>query len=606
MKILGISCFYHDSAASLVSDGEIKSAVQEERFTRVKHDPRFPQNAIDFCLRDANLNPYDLDYVVYYDKPIMTFDRLLSSYLYTAPFSVRSWLKSMPLWLGQKLRVKKIIKKALKGFKGEVLFSEHHFSHAASAFYPSPFKEAAILTVDGVGEWATASVGYGKGSDIWLLKELKFPNSVGLLYSAFTYFTGFKVNSGEYKLMGLAPYGKPIYKDIILKELVDIKEDGSIRLNLHYFDFIGGLKMTNSRFSELFGGPPRKPESQLTVREMDLAASIQSVTEEIVIRMANHAYNETKIDNLCMAGGVALNCVANGKILKNTPFKNLWIQPAAGDAGGALGAALSVWYLLGKGERVTDEKNDFQNGSYLGLAYSEKEIRDFLISKKYPYTEIVKSKAPKVIAEKIADGKVVGLFSGRMEFGPRALGARSILADPRNIETQKFLNLKIKFRESFRPFAPSVLEEDVDEYFEDSIPSPYMLLTTHLKEEKRYPMDESISQGDVIKRLMQKRSDVPAITHLDYSARIQTVSKTTNPFYHSVISEFKNITGVGMVVNTSFNVRGEPIVCTIEDAYRCFMKTNMDVLFIENFMLLKEEQPELNIEPNQKEVFELD
>lgn len=606
MKILGISCYYHDSAAALVVEGDVKAAVQEERFTRIKHDPRFPENAINYCLRSSGLTIKDIDIVVYYDKPILTFDRLISSYISVAPYGIKSWLKSMPLWLGQKLRIKKIIKSKLEGFNGEILFSEHHFSHAASAFYPSPFSEAAILTIDGVGEWTTASMGIGKKNEIQLFKEMKFPNSLGLLYSAFTYFTGFKVNSGEYKLMGLAPYGKPKYKDLILKELVDLCEDGSFQLNMKYFDFLGGLKMTNKEFDKLFGGPPRKPETQLTVREMDIAASIQSVTEEIMLRMANHLYNETRISNLCMAGGVALNCVANGKILREAPFKKIWIQPAAGDAGGALGSALFVWYnYLGK-ERIADEENDSQKGSYLGPSFSEDEFREYLTKNRIPYKEIKKEEAPKVIAKMIEEGKVVGLLHGRMEFGPRALGARSILADPRNIETQKFLNLKIKFRESFRPFAPSVLEEDVGEYFEDATLSPYMLLTTFLKEEKRYPLNENIPQSDVISRLMQKRSDIPAVTHLDYSARIQTVSRKINPFYYDIISEFKKLTGVPIIVNTSFNVRGEPIVCSIQDAYKCFMRTNMDVLFLENFMLTKEEQPKWIEKELSKEVFELD
>jgi carbamoyltransferase len=522
----------------------------------------------------------------------------------SAPFGIKSWLKSMPLWLGQKMRIKTIIRKTLKGFKGEVLFSEHHLSHSASAFYPSPFQESAIFTIDGVGEWATASLGTGNGNKITINKELIFPNSLGLLYSAFTYFTGFKVNSGEYKLMGLAPYGKPTFRDVILEELIDLKDDGSFRLNMEYFDFLGGLKMTNKKFDRLFGGPPRKQEAPVTVREMDLAASIQSVTEEIVIRMANYLHKQVKKENLCIAGGVGLNCVANGKILRETPFKNIWIQPAAGDAGGALGAALLVWYLFLGNERKTDGETDFQKGSYLGLQYDKTEIKKFLDKNAYPYRELGEEIAPKEVARLIEKGKVVGFLSGRMEFGPRALGARSILADPRNIETQKFLNLKIKFRESFRPFAPSVLEEDVGDYFEDNIVSPYMLMTTFLKKEKRYPMDEKILQSDVNARLMQKRSDVPAITHLDYSARIQTVSKTTNPYYYKVIKEFKDLTGVPMIVNTSFNVRGEPIVCTLEDAYKCFMKTNMDVLFLENFILLKEEQPKWL--ENKEEAFELD
>ncbi|MFH1994563.1 MAG: carbamoyltransferase [Nitrospinota bacterium] len=589
MHILGISCFYHDSAACMLRDGDILAAAQEERFTRKKHDPRFPRNAIEYCLNEAKIQADDLDYVVFYDKPILTFERLLLSYLTVAPKGLRSWLEAMPLWLGQKLHTPKVIQKEI-GYTGEVLFTEHHEAHAASAFYPSPFEEAAILTMDGVGEWATASYGFGKGKEISLFKELHFPDSLGLLYSTFTYFTGFKVNSGEYKLMGLAPYGKPIYKDLILTELIDVKEDGSLRLNLAYFDFLGGLRMTNKRFDRLFGGPPRKPETKITEREMDIAASIQAVTEEIVLKMVNHVYKETKQRYLCLAGGVALNCVANGRILREGPFEDIWIQPAAGDAGGALGAALCVWHrFLGK-KREVMAGGDRQQGSYLGPAYTNGAIKALLDSHNYKYHELNPRERSRIIAEKIASGKIVGYMTGRMEFGPRALGARSILGDPRQLETQSVMNLKIKYRESFRPFAPTVLEEKVSEYFEIDRPSPYMLLVAKVQEGRRFPQPAGDGMG-LLQRLKVKRSDIPAVTHLDYSARIQTVNQHAKPDYHEVISEFEKLTGCAVVVNTSFNVRGEPIICTPEDAYRCFMRTEMDVLVIEDFILYKEEQP---------------
>jgi len=587
--ILGLSCFYHDSAACLIGDGIIVAAAQEERFTRIKHDPGFPKNAITYCLDEASIKPERLDYVVFYDKPILTFERLLLSYLSVAPKGLRSWLKSMPSWLGQKIHVPKIIQREI-GYKGEVLFTEHHEAHAASTFYPSPFDRAAFLTLDGVGEWATASYGFGVGKDINLLKELHFPDSVGLLYSAFTYFTGFKVNSGEYKLMGLAPYGTPVYKDIILKELIDVKADGSVRLNLSYFDFVGGLRMTNERFDKLFGGPPRKPETDISQREMDIAASIQSVIEEIVLKMANHVYKETKLDRLCLAGGVALNCVANGRLLSESPFENIWIQPAAGDAGGALGAALSVWHrYLGK-DRLNSNNNDSQQGSFLGLRFSNAQVKEFLQKHQYSYHQLEKDNRAKIIASQIADGKIVGYFTGRMEFGPRALGARSILGDPRREDTQSKMNLKIKYRESFRPFAPTVLEEKASMYFEIDRASPYMLLVTKVRQEKclSQPPHDGLS---MLERLKIKRSDIPAVTHLDYSARIQTVNRDDKPDYYDVIAEFERLTGCPVVVNTSFNVRGEPIVCTIEDAYRCFMRTEMDVLVMEDYILYKEEQP---------------
>lgn len=589
MYILGISALYHDSAACLVQDGSITAAVQEERFTRKKHDPRFPRNAIGYCLEEAGIRIQDVDYVVFYDKPFLTFERLLMSYLTVAPRGLRSWLKSMPLWLGQKLYIPKVIERET-GYKKEVLFTEHHEAHAASAFYPSPFSEAAILTIDGVGEWATASYGFGKDKDITLLKELHFPDSVGLLYSAFTYFAGFKVNSGEYKLMGLAPYGVPRYKDLILSELVDLKEDGSIRLNLKYFNYLGGLRMVNKRFSKLFGGPPRRPETEITQREMDIAASIQVVTEEIMLRMVKHIHRETKQENLCLAGGVALNCVANGRILREGPFENIWIQPAAGDAGGAIGAALSVWHRYLGNERSDPKGKDRQQGSYLGPSFSHGEVKAFLETGGYPYHELEADKRARLIAEHIAQGKIVGYMAGRMEFGPRALGARSILGDPRRADIQSVMNLKIKYRESFRPFAPSVLEEKVSEYFDTDRSSPYMLLVANVRKERCLPQP-SRDGLPMLERLKAKRSDIPGVTHLDYSARLQTVNKRDKPDYHEVISEFGNLTGCAVVVNTSFNVRGEPIVCTPEDAYRCFMRTEMDVLVIENFILLKEEQP---------------
>ena len=589
MNILGISCFYHDSAAALVRDGNILAAAQEERFTRKKHDPRFPQNAIKYCLTEARITIQDLDYVVFYDKPLPTFERLLMSYLTVAPKGLRSWLEAMPLWLGQKLYVPKVIKKET-GYEGNVLFTEHHEAHAASAFYPSPFNEAAILTIDGVGEWATAIYGFGNGKDITLLKELHFPDSLGLLYSAFTYFIGFKVNSGEYKLMGLAPYGVPRYKDIILSELVDIKKDGSIRLNLSYFDFLGGLRMTNNRFSKLFDGPPRKPETEITQREMNIAASIQSVTEEAVMRMANHVHKETGQKNLCLAGGVALNCVANSRILGEGPFEDIWIQPAAGDAGGALGAALSVWYHYLGNKRPNPNGHDAQHGSYLGPSFSNESVKTFLESNGYSYHKLDGSKRAGIIAEQIAKGKIVGYMAGRMEFGPRALGARSILGDPRREDTQKVMNLKIKYRESFRPFAPSVLEEKASEYFNTDRPSPYMLLVADVQKERRLPQPFGEAMP-MLERLKVKRSDIPAVTHLDYSARLQTVNQKEKPDYHELISEFENLTGCAVIVNTSFNVRGEPIICSPEDAYRCFMRTEMDVLVIEDYILFKEEQP---------------
>ncbi len=604
MNILGISCFYHDSAACLVRDGEIVVAAQEERFTRRKHDPRFPTNAAKYCLEEGKIRVEDLDFVAFYDKPFLTFERLLMTYLTVAPRGLRSWLQAMPLWLGQKLHVANVVKREL-GYSRSVLFTEHHESHAASAFYPSPYPEAAILTIDGVGEWATASYGYGKGSELVLLKELHFPHSLGLLYSAFTYFTGFKVNSGEYKLMGLAPYGVPRYRDLILRELIDIREDGSLRLNLYYFDFLGGLRMTNRRFDDLFGGPPRNPEAEITQREMDLAASIQAVTEEILLRMAHHVHRETGLKHLCLAGGVALNCVANGRILRETPFEDIWIQPAAGDAGGALGAALSVWHRYLGNPRPDPGGRDRQSGSYLGCAFSPEEIRGFLEVRGLPYREMAPRERAAIIAAELAEGKIVGYFAGRMEFGPRALGARSILGDPRREDTQKVMNLKIKYRESFRPFAPSVLVECASEYFDIDRGSPYMLLVAMVREDRRLPQPSG-DHLSIMERLNNKRSDIPAVTHLDYSARLQTVDRRDKPDYHEVISAFRDLTGCGVIVNTSFNVRGEPIVRSPEDAYRCFMRTEMDVLVLEDFILQKTAQPAWEERKDWRDEFELD
>ena len=553
---------------------------------------------------EAGISVQDLDYVVFYDKPFLNFERLLMSYLTVAPKGLRSWLQAMPLWLGQKLHISKVIIREI-GYKGDVLFTEHHEAHAASVFYPSPFDEAAILTIDGVGEWATGSYGFGKNKDITLLKELHFPDSVGMLYSAFTYFTGFKVNSGEYKLMGLAPYGVPRYKDLILSELVDIKEDGSVRLNLSYFDFLGGLRMTNSRFAKLFGGPPRTPETEITQREMDIAASIQAVTEEIVMRMIRHVYKETNQEYLCLAGGVALNCVANGRILREGPFENIWIQPAAGDAGGAIGAALSVWHRYLGNDRPLANGRDRQQGSYLGPSFSNQTVKEFLESSGYPYYPLDGTKRSTTIAEQIAEGKIVGYMAGRMEFGPRALGARSILGDPRRQDTQTVMNLKIKYRESFRPFAPSVIEEKASEYFDADRPSPYMLLVADVRNERRLPQPSANGMA-MLDRLKIKRSDIPAVTHLDYSARLQTVNQNDKPDYYNVISEFERLTGCAVIVNTSFNVRGEPIICSPEDAYRCFMRTEMDVLVMEDCILFKEEQPPWEESEEWRDELELD
>ena len=605
MYILGISAYYHDSAAALIKDGEIISAAQEERFSRKKHDSSFPAKAAAYCLESAGITAEDLELVAFYDKPFIKFERILESYLAYAPKGIRSFLKAMPLWIKQKLWIKEIIKKEL-GYEGKIIFPEHHESHAASAFFPSPFESAAILTADGVGEWTTTSFGRGKGNKIEILGDIKFPHSLGLLYSAFTYYTGFKVNSGEYKVMGLAPYGEPKYVDVILNELIDLKEDGSFKLNMEYFDYVAGLTMTNEKFNKLFGGAPRKPESELTQREMDLARSVQEVTEEIMLRMSRFVKKETGEKYLCLAGGVALNCVANGKILREGIFEDIWIQPAAGDAGGAVGAALFAWHqYLGNG-RTADNKNDFQKGSYLGPEFSEEEIKKFLDENEIEYKKYDYDKLVDVTADLIAEENVIGWFQGRMEFGPRALGNRSILGDARSPKMQSKMNLKIKFRESFRPFAPSVLEERVADYFELDRPSPYMLLVAEVKRERQIKMSDESQKLFGIEKLNVPRSDIPAVTHVDYTARIQTVSKKTNPLYHKLLSTFEQKHGCAVLVNTSFNVRGEPIVCTPEDAYKCFMRTEMDYLVLGPFLLDKKDQRPLEEDVDWRKLFALD
>ena len=595
MNILGISAYYHDSAAALIRDGEILTAAQEERFTRKKHDSRFPINAIDYCLHAGGINIEKLDYVVFYEKPLIKFDRLLETYIAYAPRGFKQFLMGIPLWLRQKLHLPREMDKALqKKYKGRYVFTEHHESHAASAFFPSPFKEAAILTMDGVGEWATASFGTGRDNKIDITNVLHFPHSLGLLYSAFTYFTGFRVNSGEYKLMGLAPYGEPIYYDLIMDKLIDIKDDGSFRLNMSYFPYCHKTVMTGSKFEKLFGGPPRKAESPLTQREMDMAASIQVVTEEIMLKAANHVHKETGMKNLVLAGGVALNCVGNGRILREGPFENIWIQPAAGDAGGALGAALFVWYQLLDNKRNVIS-TDNQKGSLLGPAYSNEQIKEFLDSaeaKYHVYSD--REELISKVADLINQEKVIGWFQGKMEFGPRALGSRSIIGDARSEKMQSIMNRKIKFRESFRPFAPCVLREDARDYFDmpDSQESPYMLLVAPVHNSKRLPLDVQPDKLKGLEKLKAKRSSIPAITHVDYSARIQTVDTERHPKLHRLMSKFKEMTGCPVIINTSFNIRGEPIVCSPEHAYRCFMATNMDVLVMEDVLLYKEQQPQ--------------
>ena len=602
-SILGISAFYHDSAAALIVDGKIIAAAQEERFSRKKHDSSYPFNAVEFVLKRANLSLNKVDYIVFYEKPFLKFERLLETYLAFAPRGFKSFSMAMPIWLREKLFQKKVLFNELKNHNknfndiNKIYFSEHHYSHAASAFYPSPFKRAVILTLDGVGEWATTTLAKGDEQNLEILKEIHFPHSIGLLYSAFTYYTGFKVNSGEYKVMGLAPYGEPKFKNLILDKLIDLKEDGTFRLNMEYFDYATGLKMINNKFSKLFGQPARNLDKDLLTQfHMDIASSIQTVTEEVILRLTKSISKEYGSKNLCMSGGVALNCVANGKILKEKIFENIWIQPAAGDAGGALGAALALWYKELKNKRSESPKDEMQ-GSYLGPSFDDFEIENDLKRLGAKYTKFSENDILKIAAEELSKEKTIGWFQGRMEFGPRALGARSIIADPRSNKMQKNLNLKVKFRESFRPFAPSIIREDVSKWFELDCDSPYMLLVANVNKSIRKEMTSEEKKLFGIDKLNIKRSDIPAVTHVDYSARIQTVHKNTNPRYYKLLQSFKKITGCPVLVNTSFNIRGEPIVCSVEDAYRCFMGTNLDILICGNFILYKDKQ---NIELKEK------
>jgi carbamoyltransferase len=605
MDILGISCFYHDSAACLVRDGEIIAAAQEERFTRRKHDFNFPVNAINWCLKESRITVNELDYIVFYDKPFIKFERILETSLAYAPSGIRQFIQAMPLWLKQKLWIRELIQKE-SGYKGKVLFTGHHESHAASAFYPSPFKEAAFLTMDGVGEWDTASFGTGKDSRIEISHTLRFPHSLGLLYSTFTYYTGFKVNSGEYKLMGLAPYGEPRYTDLILNELMDIKEDGSFKLNMKYFGYCNGLRMTNRRFERLFGGPARKPETEITRKDMDIAASIQIVTEEIMLKMARYVNKVTGQDKLCLAGGVALNCVGNGRILREGPFKEIWIQPASGDAGGALGAALMVWYKYLNNTRRADNENDRQKASFLGPSYSDEYIETFLKKEGAPFKKLPHPEMPGIISDLIIQGKVIGWFQGKLEFGPRALGARSVIGDARSPGMQSKMNLKIKYRESFRPFAPTVLKEKASDWFDLDRESPYMLLVAPVKKEKRLEPGNTEKPLRGFDKLKVRRSEIPAVTHVDYSARIQTIKREDAPLYYDTINQFYQKTGYPLIINTSFNVRGEPLVCSPEDAFKCFMRTEMDYLIMGSFLLDKKEQVPLKKDIRWQEVFELD
>jgi len=612
MYLLGISAYYHDSAACLIKDGEIIAAAQEERFTRKKHDSDFPHHAINFCLKYANVDQEAIDNVVFYEKPFMKFERLLETYLAFAPKGFASFAKAMPIWIKDKLFQKSELIKKLEATLGNkvnwrerLLFSEHHLSHAASAFYPSPYKSAAVLTLDAVGEWTTTSIAIGRDKDLKVIKEIHFPHSLGLLYSAFTYYTGFKVNSGEYKVMGLAPYGEPRFADLIRENLIMVADDGSFQMDMSYFDYATGLTMTNKKFHLLFGGPPRLPEAELTQREMDLAASIQKVTEEIVVQIAKGIAKETGERNLCLAGGVALNCVANGILLREKIFDNIWIQPAAGDAGGALGAALSVWHLHYNNDRKIASQSDSMKGSYLGPEFSDKEIEAELKAYGAVYTKLSDTDLIEKVATALTEEKAVGWMQGRMEFGPRALGGRSIIADPRSPIMQKQLNLKVKYRESFRPFAPSVLREDVKEWFEHDADSPYMLLVADVQRNKRQTMTSEEKALFGIEKLNISRSSVPAITHVDYSARIQTVHADTNPRYHALISKFKEKTGCSLLVNTSFNVRGEPIICTPTDAFKCFMGSELDILSIGNFFLVKKDQNK-TLKDNYKDGYKLD
>jgi len=612
MNILGISAYYHDSAAVLLRDGEIIAAAQEERFSRIKHDPAFPKAAIAYCLKEGQTDLHAIDYVAFYDKPLLKFERLLETYLAYAPSGFRSFVKSMPLWLKEKLFLKDLLRREIAEIMGApktevptLLFGEHHESHAASAFYPSPFEEAAVLCMDGVGEWATTSVWMGRGNTLTPVWQIDFPHSLGLLYSAFTYYTGFKVNSGEYKLMGLAPYGEPKYVNLIREKLLCLKEDGTFRLDMRYFNYANGLTMTNGRFDALFGAPPRPPESPITQREMDIAASIQVVTEEVVLRLATTVHRKLNTDYLCLAGGVALNCVANGRLLREGPFKDIWIQPASGDAGGALGVAYSAWHhYLGQARHSLGR--DSMDGGYLGPRYSASAIRICLDDAGASYIELTDDELPTRVASILAEEQVVGWFQGRMEFGPRALGGRSILGDPRSKSMQSVMNQKIKYRESFRPFAPSVLAERASEYFQLDRSSPYMLLVAELQHAKRVAMSAEEEQRFGIDKLHVPRSEIPAITHVDYSARVQTVHQETHPRYHALLTAFDQLTGCPVLVNTSFNVRGEPIVCTPEDAYRCFMRTEMDYLVLENFLLAKPDQSAQQMDEAWRHEFELD
>ena len=611
MRILGISAYYHDSAAALVRDGEVVAAAQEERFSRKKHDSRFPRNAIEYCLAEDGVGMDDVDFIVFYDKPFLKFERLIETYMSFAPKGFESFRKAIPVWLKEKLFQKKLLCDELKecgaadGVEKRLLFSEHHLSHSASAFFPSPFEEAAVLTMDGVGEWATTSVGMGRGNSLEILKEIHFPHSLGLLYSAFTYYTGFKVNSGEYKLMGLAPYGEPRYAQTILDNLIDLKRDGSFRLDLSYFNYCTGLTMTNEKFHGLFGLPPRQPDEPLTQQHMDIAASIQKVTEEAVLGLTRAIADETGAKNLCLAGGVALNCVANGKILRDARFENIWIQPAAGDAGGAFGAALAGYYLFKGQARTVNGAHDSMRGAFLGPSFSQEEIEKRLRAEGARFETLDDAALVQASATALAEGKAVGWFQGRMEFGPRSLGGRSILGDAQSPTMQSVLNLKVKYRESFRPFAPSVLREDVSDWFELDADSPYMLLVADVVKSRRREMTEEEGKLFGIDKLNIPRSEVPAITHVDYSARVQTVHKETNPLYHQLISAFKAKTGCPVIVNTSFNVRGEPIVCTPEDAFHCFMGTEIEVMAVGNCLLKKEDQ-DPSLKRDYKEAFDLD
>lgn len=604
--ILGISCFYHDSAAAIIVDGEILAAAQEERFTRIKHDSAFPKNAVEFCLNKAGLKSHDLQAVVFYDKPWGKFERILENYFAVAPLGLSSYLQAIPIWLKEKLWMNKLIDSSLDDYQGELLFCRHHESHGASAFYPSPYQEAAVLTLDGVGEWHTTTWGIGKGHELKLTKKIDYPHSLGLLYSAITYYTGFKVNSGEYKVMGLAPYGEPKYTQTMLDELIDLKEDGSFRLNMKYFAYHNSLRMTNTAFDQLFGGQPRSAESEITQKEMDMARSIQEVINEAILRLGRHIRKDTQMKHLCLAGGVALNCVANGVLKRANIFDDLWIQPASGDAGGALGAALFAWHQLYGNERKAKPNQDVQKGSRLGPAYQDQEIETQLNEYKAVYKKYNRDELFPQVAEYLKQEKVVGWFQGNMEFGPRALGGRSIIGDPRSSKMQSTMNLKIKYRESFRPFAPSVLKEKSQDCFEMDGESPYMLLVHPVKEERCKEMTEKEKMLFGIEKLNVQRSDLPAITHVDYSARVQTVDQEVTPEYHKLIYEFEKKTGCPLIINTSFNVRGEPIVCTPSDAYRCFMRTEMDVLVVDQYVLVKGEQPDWKDDRKWEEEFALD